>query len=88
MASDTVTVEPRVPFACPGCGATDQWEANYMTPVHQPVKLVVGDDGSPDPADYLGYEENSGDPCPDDFYSCRCGYLVSPDGKPYRFEGQ
>lgn len=69
----------REPFACPNCGATDQWQAHYKVPVAQGVELFVGADG-PEVGDYAG-DEARFDPDDNEYYQCLdCGRHVDLDG--------
>lgn len=56
-------------FACPNCGATDEWEVWYETPESQRALVLAGPDGEPVVEDYLGCG-NSGDSGPDTSLWC------------------
>lgn len=49
------------PFPCPGCGATDQWRADYYQAVSQGATVVLGADGEPDLITYSGDEDSYDD---------------------------
>lgn len=73
--TDPAATDP-APFACPNCGSTDQWKADYNEAVWQTVTLADVD-GEPQLIDYTGvtgtYDDGSSQ---DESYQCGCGHVI------------
>lgn len=59
------------PFPCPGCGATDEWRADYYVAVNQGATVVLTEKG-PAVVDYSGDESSYDDGATGD-EAIRCG---------------
>lgn len=70
--------QPGDPFVCPNCGSED-WRVSYPESAHQDVEVIVGEDGEPEIADYLGntgtYSDGDGD---NEELSCNeCDHVIT-----------
>lgn len=64
-------------YPCPNCGSTEDWLACYCEATSQHVKLVVGEDGGPEIADYLG-DGKFFDSLPDEAWLCgKCDFIIT-----------
>src|ERR1043165_1663474 len=59
-------------YACPNCGETDAWKADYYEAVGQSITLYVGDNGEPEFGDYTGVMTDYSDSRTED-EAWRCG---------------